>query len=238
MRRSIVLSLLLSAGLLHAEPAPTLLSAAKELLQQVKPEQMEYKHKEPEVYWSSDPAKPAYCRTDCSGLVIALLQHCYPQRYDDAAFRRWLGARRPTARRFHDAIVEQRGFTLIGKIAEAKPGDILTAKYQAGEENTGHVMLVAAAPKRMEPREPLIDGTDQWEVPVLDQTRSGHGPQDTRRMPDGKFRGGLGEGVFRVYTKPDGTTAGYTWSTFKNSKFHGGEDRIFAIGRFDPNFAP
>lgn len=238
MCRFLILFVFLTAGVVRAETAPPLLAAAEELLRQVKPEHMTYKHQEPQVMWSTDPAKPAYCHTDCSGLLIALLEHCYPQRYNEAAFRRWLDARRPTARRFYDAIAAGRGFTTIEKIGDAKPGDILAAKYQSGEENTGHIMFVAAPPKRMEPREPLVDGTEQWEVAVLDQTRSGHGPQDTRRTADGKFRGGLGKGVFRIYTKPDGTTAGYTWSTFRNSKYYGGEERILAIGRFAPEFKP
>lgn len=238
MHRSLLLAALFAASLARAETVPPLLAAAEELLQQVKPENMTYKHQEPQVMWSTDPAKPAHCHTDCSGLLIALYEHCYPKAYGPEAFKRWLDSRRPTARRFYDAIAAEKGFKLIEKISEAKPGDILAAKYQSGEENTGHTMLVAEAPKKMTAKEPLVDGTEQWEVTVLDQTKSGHGPKDTRRMEDGKFRGGLGKGVFRVYVKPDGTTAGYTWSTFNNSKYYGGEDRVLAIGRPDPNFKP
>ena len=73
---------------------------------------------------------------------------------------------------------------------------------------------------------------------MIDESKSGHGPNDTRRGPDGKFRGGLGRGVVRLYTRADGTLAGYAWSTFGNSKFHGDHERGLAVGRFDSSFHP
>src|SRR5262245_59697926 len=119
--RSLACGLLLALSMhTHAEapPASAMLAAAEELVRQVSPANTTSKHKEPEVRWSTDPANPAYCHTDCSGLVIVLLQHCNPQRFDDDAFKRWLQARRPTAKRFYDAIVAGRGFQLIGKVTD------------------------------------------------------------------------------------------------------------------------
>ena len=222
-----------------AESPPALLGAAEELLRQVAPDNTSYKHQEPEVRWSTDQAKPAYCHTDCSGLIIALLQHCHPERFDDEAFKRWLQARRPTARRFYDAIVAGRGFHPVGKVGDARPGDIIAMKYQPGGENTGHIMIVAEPPRRAEKATPpMVEGTEQWLVPIIDETASGHGAADTRRGADGKYRGGLGRGIFRLYARADGSVAGYTWSTFGNSKFYGDDDRVLAIGRFDPAFKP
>ena len=238
LRLCVFLSLPLTA-FARAEPPPPILSAAEELLREISPGQSTYKHQEPEVRWSTDAANPAYCHTDCSGLLIALLEHCDPQRYNDAAFKRWLDSHRPPARRFYDAIVAGRGFASITRIGDARPGDIIAVKYQPGGENTGHAMLIAEPPRRLEPsKAPIADGTEQWQVTVIDETGSGHGPTDTRREPDGKFRGGLGRGIIRLYTHPDGTIAGYAWSTFANSKYYGDEDRILAIGRLDPNFTP
>jgi hypothetical protein len=232
--------LFLAASLFAQAEAPPLLAAAEELVRQVAPERTTYKHKEPEVRWSDDPANPAYCHTDCSGLIIALLEHCYPQKFDDGAFKRWLEARRPTARRFYDAITAERGFLRVNKVAETRLGDVIAIKYQPGGDNTGHIMLVAEVPRRSEPAvAPRIEGTEQWLVTIIDETTSGHGPADTRRGADGKYRPGLGRGVLRLYAHPDGTLAGYTWSTFANSKFYGAdEDRVLAIGRFDPAFQP
>ena len=225
-------------------PAPSaqsspLLTAAEELLGQVSPENSAYKHQAPDVHWSTDPSAPARCNTDCSGLLIALFERYDPKRFDGDAFKRWLDARRPTARRFYDAIEAEKGFRRIAKISDAQPGDLITMKYQPGEESTGHAMLIAEKPQRAEkPTPTLVDGTEQWLVTVLDQSKSGHGATDTRRTGAGSYRGGLGKGVFRVYAKPDGTLAGYTWSTFGNSKFYGDEDRVLAIGRFDAGFKP
>jgi len=228
-----------SACIARAETPPPMLAAAEELLREVAPGQSTYKHQEPEVRWSADPANPAYCHTDCSGLLIALLEHCNPQQFDDAAFKRWLDSHRPTARRFCDAIVVGKGFLQITRIGDTRPGDVIAVKFQPGSENTGHAMLIAEAPRRLEPaKPPLVDGTEQWQVTVIDESSSGHGPTDTRREPDGKFRGGLGRGIIRIYAHPDGTIAGYAWSTFANSKYYGDEDRALAIGRLDPNFRP
>jgi hypothetical protein len=222
----------------HAE-SPPILTAAEELLRQVTPENTSYKHKEPEVRWSTDPATPAYCHTDCSGLIIALLQHCDPQRFDDEALKRWLHARRPTARRFYNAIVAENGFRRITKVVDVRPGDLIVMKYQPGGENTGHTMLVAEAPRRAEkPTPAIVEGAEQWLVPIIDETGSGHGAADTRRGPDGKYRAGLGRGIFRLYARPDGSLVGYTWSTFANSKFYGDSERALAIGRLDPGFKP
>jgi hypothetical protein len=238
MLRRTLLLLVLSASLARTEVPPPLLSAVEELIKQVAPENTTYKHKEPEVLWSADPKNPAYCHTDCSGLLIALLGHTYPQRYDEAAFKRWLDSRRPTARRFYDAIDAQRGFKKIEKITDARPGDVIALKYQPGGDNTGHIMMISEPARRADSTVPVVEGTEQWLVPIIDETASGHGPTDTRRTPEGKFRGGLGKGIFRVYTKPDGTLTGYAWSTFRESKYYGGEERVIAIGRFDPDFKP
>ena len=222
-----------------AEATPSsLLAAAQELLTQVAPENTSYKHKEPVVRWSTDPANPAWCHTDCSGLIIALLEHNDPQ-FDGDAFKRWLNARRPTARRFYDAIAEGKGFQRIEKISDVQPGDIIAMKYQPGGENTGHTMLVAGAPHQIAAVEPLSEGTTQWLVTIIDETGSGHGPNDTRRLEGGKFRSGLGQGEFRLYAHPDGTLAGYAWSAHPRSQFYGADgDRVVAVGRLQKDFRP
>jgi hypothetical protein len=116
---------------------------------------------------------------------------------------------------------------------------MIAVKYQPGGENTGHIMLVAEALRRVDPATPpLMDGTEQWLATVIDETGSGHGVTDTRRQPDGSFRAGLGRGVFRLYVRPDGSIAGYTWSDSAKSKFYANDDRALAIGRFDPAFQP
>lgn len=175
---------------------------------------------------------------DCSGFLDALLLHCYDYSRED--FKRWFDSHRPSARRYHDAIVEQRGFRQVRRLADVQPGDILAVKYFHRTDNTGHVMLVAEPPRRIASAPPVLAGTDQWEVPVIDSSRSGHGPTDTRhhRGPDGKDHDGLGRGVLRIYGNPRGQVVGFSWSSASVSKFISPEDEHLVIGRLIPGFAP
>ena len=174
---------------------------------------------------------PCISRTDCSGFADALLTHCYG--YDADQFRQWFGSGRPTARRYHDAIEQQRGFTRIKHVRDVLPGDFLAVKYLTRNDNTGHVMLAADRPAKILPMAPLVPGTEQWKVVVIDSSQSGHGPTDTRHKKgaDGKDHDGLGEGVLRVYTNSRGSIVGFAWSTLAASKYKDPNDEDLVIGR-------
>jgi glutamine amidotransferase-like uncharacterized protein len=217
----------------------TLLAAAERLLRETSPETTTYKHNTPEVHWSDGGEDVSYCRTDCSGLLMALMEHCQPGKYDASVYQRWLGARRPNAARFYDAIAAERGFRLVPKLAELQLGDMIAIKFPAGSSNSGHTMLAADAPRPCpSPVAPIIDGVAQWQVTVLDASAAGHGPGDTRYLGDGKTRTGLGKGLLRLYVKPDGTIVGYTMSPDAKAPYHPVEIRPIAIGRFDPGYEP
>src|SRR5262249_216765 len=114
-----------------------------------------------------------------------------------------------------------------------RPGDFIAIRYPAGSENTGHIMVVAETPQRRQASEPVIEGTEQWEVTVIDSSESGHGKMDTRRKEDGTFGSGVGEGIFRLYSDRKGKIVGYSWSTFKNSDYYDLATRHLVIGRLD-----
>ncbi len=216
----------------EAPKVPKHLEAARELLGNVKLEDTSYKHGPPSVLWKgSDGATSYECHTDCSGLIDALLTRSYG--YDRDRFKKWLGKARPTADCYHDRIVEEAGFTNITNLKDAQPGDILAVKYLPRRENTGHVMLLDGTPKKMAPAKTIIDKTEQWEVPIIDSTMSAHGPTDSRfgKGPDGKDQDGLGQGTLRIYTREDGTIAGFSWSTQPASRFNKPDDEHIAIGR-------
>src|SRR5207302_1495068 len=99
--------------------------------------------------------------------------------------------------------------------------------------NTGHVLLVAARPRPRTASRPLVKGTRQWEVSVIDQSSSGHGDSDTRRKASGGFSGGLGKGVFRLYSNADDEVVGWSWSTSPQSTPYTQAQRPLAIGRLD-----
>ena len=158
-----------------------------------------------------------------------------------------MDVKRPLAKTYHDAIVHEHGFEKIAHVADALPGDILAIAYPPGGENTGHVMLVAAKPRARKPTPPEIENTEQWEITVIDVSRSGHGPDDTRirGLKSGdtanadsgkKSREGLGRGTFRIYTDAAGDVAGYSWSTSKGSKFVEQSFHHLVIGRVKPEF--
>lgn len=203
---------------------------AELLVREVKPADTSYRHQDSVVTWKGVDGAEAYVsHTDCSGLINALLARSYGLTRDD--FKRWLGKPRPLASTYHEAITAQNGFRHIERAGEIRPGDLIAIKYPDGSENTGHIMLVAEAPRLREASKPVVKDTEQWEARVIDSSKSGHGKTDTRRLDDGAFRQGVGAGMFRLYTDRRGVIVGYSWSTFGASDFYSQDERNLVVGR-------
>lgn len=229
---------------------PKHLEDALLLLKGLRLENNNYQHGKPTVTWKGVNGAADYeSKTDCSGFMSKLLQHSYGDYFTDERFKQWMkesDRKRPLAEDFHSAIVTQKDFIQIKKITQVKPGDIIAIKYPDGEDNTGHVMLVTESPQEIEAKPPSIKGTKQWKVKVVDQSRSGHGTKDTRRIKDpkiedvyckkDKFYCGLGEGTMRIYTYEDeenDSLFGYTWSRSETSPYYCPEERDLVIGRLN-----
>lgn len=238
--RSVAIGLVAAATAIPAaaaaqqRSAPPHLGPAQKLVRELDLKNTSYEHGEGRIVWSG----ACESHTDCSGFIDALLTRAYG--YDADAFKRWFDSHRPTARRYHDAIAEGRGFTEIKNVAEARPGDLLAIKYLVEKNNTGHVMLVVDVPQPLEAKEPLMPATQQWQVTVIDSSNSGHGTTDTRhhRGEGGKDHPGLGQGVFRIYASPRGEVVGFAWSTLKASTFRKPDEEHLVIGRLKPGFTP
>ena len=217
---------------------PPLLVWAKRLLADVRPESTRYQHTPSVVHLKgTNGAGDTVVCTDCSGFLNALLPLAYG--CNDATLRRWLGSKRPLARHYYEAIVQEHGFTHIKYIADVKPGDILAIRYfQANTgSDTGHTMLVADLPKRHDPATPpAIGALRQWEVGIMDVTGKGHGKEDTRMV--GAFAGGLGRGTFRIYSDDAGAIRGYAWSLSQTAAYFAPKERHLVIGRVREGFAP
>jgi hypothetical protein len=101
-------------------------------------------------------------------------------------------------------------------------------------------MLAANVPRRITAQEPVVSNTEQWELEVIDSSKSGHGRLDTRhgKGTDGKDHEGLGRGIFRLYAGQDGTLAGFSWSTLRQSRFVGLNEEHLVIGRLIPGYKP
>lgn len=209
------------------EAEPKHLTAAKEFIEHLDLKNTGYNHGAVEVKFDS----PCESHTDCSGFADALLEHCYG--IDKDQMKQMFGSGRPSARRYHDAIVAGKGFKQIENVHDIRPGDFLAIKYLSRKDNTGHVMIVADRPQLMRFKPPEVLGATQWAITVIDSSKSGHGPTDTRHQKGagGKDHDGVGEGVFRIYTSGDGKIVGFAWSTLANSGFKEPTDEHLVIGR-------
>jgi hypothetical protein len=205
------------------------------LADNVSPDDTSYQHRNLLVTWAGVGGATKYeSNTDCSGLVNAVIKQTYG--LSDESLAEKLGERRPVAAGYYDRIVEGKNFSRISRVQDLSESDLLVIKYEnpAPGDNTGHIMIVAGKPQRRDSSRPLVEGTVQWAVPVIDSSESFHGPEDSRRNPDGTSREGIGRGTIRLYTSSDGSIAGYTWSESTASEFYGKGSRPIAAGRFIP----
>jgi len=216
------------------ESEPKHLTVARHLVERLDLNNTNYEHGQGTVVWTGTPES----HTDCSGLIDHLLMHCYG--YNREAFERWFGSHRPTAARYHDNIIAEKGFVQIQRVQDLRPGDLIAIKYLTRTDNTGHIMLVAEAPQSMPAKKPIVANTDQWAITVIDSSESGHGPTDTRHKngPGGKDHDGLGQGVFRLYATRTGKVAGFTWSTLNQSEFKGPDEEHLVLGRLLIDYRP
>ena len=191
-----------------------------------------YQHKQGVVTWAGVNGASRYVsQTDCSGFINMLLEQTYGLTTND--FERFFGTKRPLAKTYYDAVISQNKFKQIRLISDVQPGDFIVIKYPPDNDNSGHIMLVAATPQKYPSSSPEIEGTEQWVITVIDSSESGHGTTDTRWQDNGTFHDGLGQGVFRIYTNDAGKSVGYTWSTFPNSEYYSQQERPLVIGRLD-----
>ena len=206
---------------------------AQILVKNISLDDTSYQHKQGVVTWAGVNGASRYeSQTDCSGLINALLEQSYGLTPTD--FERFFSTDRPLAITYYDAVVSQNQFKRIVSIYDVQPGDFIVIKYPPDNDNSGHIMLVAAAPQKYPLSNPELGGTEQWIITVIDSSETGHGTTDTRWQDDGTFHDGLGQGVFRIYTDDAGEPVGYTWSTFPNSEYYSQQERPLVIGRTRP----
>lgn len=195
-----------------------------------------YTHNAPVVKWKGvDGAEIYECRTDCSGFINQLIKQTYS--ISDKTFNSWMHKKkRAYAKDYYNQIKKGNGFQGFSNIKDAKPGDVIAIKFPKLMDDTGHIMLISEEASEIEPIEPLILGTKQWKIKIIDESGHGHGTTDTRYLGNGKYRNGLGTGYFRIYTDSTGEIVGYCWSTETGSKYREGDVRKVIIGRIDKKF--
>lgn len=185
------------------------------------------------VTWAGWGGFTSYrCETDCSGLLTNLLKQSYG--YTNSFFSSWTGLSNPFASTYYNEIKARDRFSIISPVTKILRGDIIAIKYPAGVGSTGHIMVVADPPVLRTSTAPLISGTRQYEIPVMDCSQSGHGSTDTRYISSGVWNDGIGKGIFRVYVNSKGAIVGYTWSTYTNSIYYTQSERQLIVGRYIP----
>jgi len=180
-------------------------------------------------------------QSKCASFVSALLTQVY-----DEDLQGWMGCSSPVAQRYFDTIEAEDGFEEIPTAWGIEPGDLLVASYGCASTTcgsngddcpaTGHVMIAAGAPvRRSSTRAPVVEGTFQYDLKVIDSSSSYHGSLDTRYQSeaDGSNDTGVGMGWIRLYVIPStGEIAGYAWSTSSSSTYYDQATRPLVVGRY------
>jgi hypothetical protein len=180
------------------------------------------------IVWSGNSSQ---ARTECATFVTNLLLHAY--NWTNNTFTQWMGSTSPYAQTYYAAIVAQNRFTEISSIAEMQPGDIIAIKYNNDSSSTGHAMLVDAVAQAENQMSPVIAGTTQYEVTIIDSTSTPHGGNDTRTNNGSTTGTGIGRGDIRVYVNATLQPVGYSWSNQSGSEYYDMAQRPLAIGRIN-----
>lgn len=163
--------------------------------------------------------------------------------------RGWWGSTSPTSTNLYGQVVAGNHFKRISKISDILPGDLLVINYTDG--GSGHTAIVDASPTAIAAVEPVVPGTTQYSLRVIDSTSTAHGcttdpsTGDTRWVPadptrpcrGGSTDGGAGRGTMRLYAVSPGRAnagdlTGYSWSLASGSAyFPQSGARPHAIGR-------
>ena len=163
----------------------------------------------------------------------------------------WWGSKTPSSEAMYSAIVAQNHFLRITDIDDVLPGDVLALNYYSSG-GSGAFSIIEDCPIPMTAVGPVVSGTTQYKINVVDSTSSSHGCKtDARWAPDdfnstcsgGVTDSGAGRGTMRLYATSDGlpgagTIVGYTWSLMTNTTYYPqaaapvNGARPHAVGRF------
>jgi len=182
-----------------------------------------YENSEQALSWPTNGVGIYSSRADCSGYVTRSLMKAFEFTAEDLTA--WMGSKGPSSARYHDNILAQNNFQRIQRASDVRRGDILASKYlDKTSGGTGHTMIAAGEAKKREvDTEPVVDGTAQYELLIIDSTKSPHSTGDTRKGTgaNGEDQDGAGLGTMRLYADAvSGQIVGYTWSLSSGSTYY------------------
>jgi len=234
-----LLALMIAPGIGGAGSAAEVphMAWADRLLREITPNQNSYGARPTLLQWQGVDGQPiTRNRTVCSSFVTRLLQRAYGLGSQE--IRRWLGSPSPTAADYHRAIRLGHRFTPVATLSALRRGDLMAIDYRRpasaaarGGASTGHLMLVDAGPiPRWDRR--LGPGERFFALGVIDSSRSGHGPQDSRGASAGpRGPGGVGRGQIGLLVDRRGRILAYSWSTLPRSPWFHQRHRSLVVGR-------
>lgn len=183
-------------------------------------------------------------QSKCSSFVTLMMQQ--GRGLSDQDIIDWFTPIRPTtspyAHEYYAAVIEHLHYDQITSIPSIARGDLIAIIYGDGSgDPTGHTAFVNALPAVMSaPAKPLLSGTTQYVVEVVDSTSALH-TDDTRPAS-----GGAGRGTMRLYADGAGQLIGYAWSRNNGTLYKtdgtsvsydgtpGTVSKRIAIGRYVP----
>lgn len=229
-----------AAGLPGAAVAPRLeardgppahLVLAREIVTKIAPQDNRYRLGGRTILLPQEGHARYGVEADCTGFLLGVLERVGYRTESRMVFLRPGPKRiRPRAEDFVLSIEQERGFARLDRIGQVRAGDVLAhamlnREDQALTKTTGHVFLIDAVPRRIAPKDPIVRGTTQFEVAIIDTNDEVVGSDDTRLSGGAVAATGVGRGTIRVYADADGRVVG--WSrTFRKARFFSYDPRF------------
>lgn len=202
---------------------PKHLQLARELVATVKPENNHYNFQGTAVggiRWKGELfASENAVNTHCTGFVTALLIKAGSTTVRDNMPR---GQRQShLALNQYVEFVNSGGIEQVKVIQNVQPGDLYFFQCPSGsactttlqgDKASGHAMIVDTAPEQLATqRPPIIAGTTQWRIAIIDSADQPNSRNDTRWTAPGEPKvSGVGRTFYRIYTDANGVATGYT----------------------------
>lgn len=223
---TVVLLVCHSLAVAQPEPAdtPRHLALARELVDNIKPQDNRYRLGGRHIGFPGDSASSSYSvQADCSGFLLALFERAQYRVQPQMSYVPSRRLRtRPAAEDFVYSIENEKGYRHIKTVKDMRPGDLLAHAMLKAEDRqevgtTGHIFLINSLPKPIRARNPIVEGTEQFEVSIIDSNEEYVGPDDTRLADPANRITGLGRGTIRLYADADGVLIGWA-RTFRNTQ--------------------
>lgn len=202
------------------DAVPKYLELARELVATVKPENNKYEFNGPEgVRWKGDLfTSENSVRTACGPFVAAMFERAKDPTVDVIKSHVNFYQRTKYLRitDWYEASMKGWGLKKVETLNEVQPGDlfIFACFDKCGTSQgdvPGHITIVDEKPIKAAAKNPVIEGTEQWELTVIDSADAAHDRNDTRFVPKGEKKiTGVGRGSYRIYTDVSGIPVGYT----------------------------